>query len=231
MVTGSGYDPHVDGTIDIRGGSFRVPDLGTSYTGLDTQLQLSEQGLSIEQFKIMDEHGASMTVGGTLAVHSTSVGAVNVNFKSDRFEVMRNRLAALRLNTDVQVTGEIRKPHVEGFIEVDSGTIFVSELLQRLTSNAYSTQASAVPGLEAAPPAAAPAPENTQKEPSPETPNLFDALEMNVALSIPSNLVLRGSGVRAGNAPVSMGDVNLTVGGVLQLSKAPSQSMRVVGDV
>ena len=240
-VTGSGYDPHVEGTIGIRGGSFKVPDLGTSYTGLDTQLQLSEKGLTIEQFRIMDEHGASMTVGGTLAVHSTSVGAVNINFKSDKFEVIRNKLATLKLNTDVQVTGEIRKPHVEGFIEVDSGTIFVTELLQRVTSGAYSTEASTVPGLEAAPPATSPAPappaaspapaQAEKKEPSEETPNPFDALEMNVALSIPSNLILRGNGVRAANAPVSMGDVNLTVGGVLQLDKAPSQPLRVIGDV
>jgi autotransporter translocation and assembly factor TamB len=35
-VTGSGHDPHLDGAIDIRGGSFAVPDLGTKYMGLDT---------------------------------------------------------------------------------------------------------------------------------------------------------------------------------------------------
>ena len=177
-----------------------------------------------------------MTVGGSLAVHSTSVGAVNVNLRSSKFEVIHNKLASLKLNTDIQITGEIRKPHVEGFVEIESGTIFVTELLQRVTSSAYSTEASTVPGLEAAPPAASPAPspaaaQDEKKEPPEQTPNLFDALEMNVALSVPSNLILRGNGVRAANAPVSMGDVNLTVGGDLQLSKAPSQSLRVVGDV
>jgi autotransporter translocation and assembly factor TamB len=232
-VIGSGYDPHVEGTIGIRGGSFKVPDLGTSYTGLDTQLQLTEKGLTIGQFRILDDNGASLTVGGDLAVHSTSVGAVNVNLKSSKFEVIDNKLAALKLDTDVQITGEIRKPHVEGFVEIESGMIHVTELLQRLTSSAYSTEASQVPGLEAAPPAASPAPEQPKEAAAAEeeqTP-LFDALEMNVALSVPGNLILRGNGVRAANAPVSMGDVNLTVGGVLQLNKAPSQTMRVVGDV
>ena len=28
-VTGSGYDPHLDGAVDIRGGAFAVPELGT----------------------------------------------------------------------------------------------------------------------------------------------------------------------------------------------------------
>ncbi|HEX5110917.1 MAG TPA: translocation/assembly module TamB domain-containing protein [Vicinamibacterales bacterium] len=235
-VTGSGYDPHVEGTVGIRGGSFMVPDLGTSYTGLDTELQLTEKGLTIEQFKILDERGAAMTVGGNLAVHSTSVGAVNVSLKSEKFEIIDNKIASLKLDTDVQITGEIRKPHVEGFVEIESGTIHVTELLQRLTASTYSTEASTVPGLENAPPATPPAaapdqPNQKEQPPTEEVVNPFDALEMNVALSVPGNLILRGNGVRAANAPVSMGDVNLTVGGVLQLTKAPSQSLRVVGDV
>ena len=34
-VTGSGYDPHFDGAIDIKGGAFAVPELGTAYTRPD----------------------------------------------------------------------------------------------------------------------------------------------------------------------------------------------------
>ena len=32
-ITGSGYDPHLDGAIDIKGGAFTAPDLGTSFYG------------------------------------------------------------------------------------------------------------------------------------------------------------------------------------------------------
>ena len=42
-VTGSGYDPHFDGAIDIRGGAFAVPELGTAYTGLDTRIDLNDE--------------------------------------------------------------------------------------------------------------------------------------------------------------------------------------------
>src|SRR5678815_4445179 len=31
-VSGAGYDPHLDGAIDIRGGAFAVPDLGASFS-------------------------------------------------------------------------------------------------------------------------------------------------------------------------------------------------------
>ena len=46
-VTGSGYDPHFDGAIDIRGGAFEVPELGTAYTGLTTRVDLNAEGLTI----------------------------------------------------------------------------------------------------------------------------------------------------------------------------------------
>ena len=42
-VTGSGYDPHIEGAVEIRGGSFAVPDLGTRYTGLDTRVAEATQ--------------------------------------------------------------------------------------------------------------------------------------------------------------------------------------------
>ena len=32
-VSGSGYDPHLDGAVDIKGGAFAVPDLGTPSPG------------------------------------------------------------------------------------------------------------------------------------------------------------------------------------------------------
>ena len=63
-----------------------------------------------------------MTVGGTLALHARSVGAVDVKITSQKFEVIDNKLADLKLNTDVRVTGELRKPKVEGLIEVENGT-------------------------------------------------------------------------------------------------------------
>ena len=39
-VTGTGYDPHADGAIEIRGGAFAIPELGTRYSGLDTRIDL-----------------------------------------------------------------------------------------------------------------------------------------------------------------------------------------------
>jgi translocation and assembly module TamB len=221
-VTGSGYDPHIEGSVDIRGGAFAVPEFGTRYTGLDTRIGLTSEGVSIQEFKILDDRGFPMTVGGTLALHARSVGAVDVKITSQKFEVIDNKLADLKLNTDVHVTGELRKPKVEGLIEVENGTIHISEILRRFGADPYATTDTVADNGQ---PAAG------GKAGAEAEPSVFDNLEMNVGLSIPSNLVLRGNDLETPNAPISMGSANITVGGVLQIHKAPGARVRLNGDV
>ncbi|MGH7339829.1 MAG: translocation/assembly module TamB domain-containing protein, partial [Candidatus Rokuibacteriota bacterium] len=140
-VTGSGNDPHFDGVVDIRGGAFAIPELGTAYTGLDTRIDLTDDAVAISEMRIVDQHQKVMTVGGTIAVHERAVGAVDVKVQSEDFEVIDNQLADLKLDTDVRVTGELRTPRVEGFVEVETGSVEVARLLEEVTADPYSTEA------------------------------------------------------------------------------------------
>jgi autotransporter translocation and assembly factor TamB len=225
-VTGSGYDPHFDGIVDIRGGTFEVPDLGTAYTGLDTRIDLKDEGVTISEMRIVDEHQKVMTVGGTIAVHERAVGAVDVKVQSEDFEVIDNQLADLKLDTDVRITGELRKPRVEGFVEVETGSVDVARLLEEVTADPYSTEALELDPLNpaAAAPAPAPAPATLQA-------TILDALDLNLGVAVPSSLVLRGNDLRPTNAPIDFGDLNATVGGAVQVRKAPGQKFRLTGEV
>ena len=235
-VTGSGYDPHLEGNLTIRGGSFAVPELGTAYTGLDTEILLVPEGLTIREFRILDARGFPMTVGGTLAMHARSVGAVNISVDSSKFEVIDNKMADLKLNTNIQVTGDLRKPRVVGSIEVENGTVHLAELIERVTATAYSTRAAEIPGLEDAPPPRVnvPASDETSAKSSDEAsakPSAFDSIDLDLGLTVPGNLVLRGRDIRTGGAPVALGDINITVGGTIQVRKPPVEPLRLVGDV
>jgi autotransporter translocation and assembly factor TamB len=229
-VTGTGYDPHLDGIVDVRGGAFAIPDLGTNYTGLDTRIELKPEVLNIREFKILDNRGFPMTIGGTLAMHARSVGAVDIQIQSDNFEVIDNNLADLKLDTALKITGELRKPSIGGFVEVENGTIHLAELVERATSDPYATEATEISfaGADAAARetlAAAPAAE------APRETSLLDGLDLNVALAIPSNLVLRGNDIRPANAPIEIGDMVVTVGGAVQVRKAPGADFSLVGEV
>ena len=228
-VTGTGYDPHLLGVVDVRGGAFAIPDLGTNYTGLDTRIDLKPDVLSIQEFKILDNRGFPMTIGGTLAVHERAVGAVNIRIQSEDFEFIDNELADLKLDTELRITGELRKPVIEGFVEVENGTIHVAQLVERTTSDPYATEATDL-DLVGADAAARAIPVTPAPAPAPE-PSLLDAITIDVALGIPSNLVLRGNDIRPANAPIEIGSMVVTVGGAVKVEKAPGGRPRLLGEV
>jgi autotransporter translocation and assembly factor TamB len=162
-----------------------------------------------------------MTVGGTLAVHERSVGEVNVNVRSEDFEVIDNQLADLKLDTDVRVTGTLRAPRVEGFVEVEAGTVDVARVIDQFTADPYATEAVAFDGATEAVPA----------EPATGAASILAALDLNLGIGVPSNLVLRGTDLRPANAPIDFGDINATVGGAVQVRKAPDGMFRLLGEV
>ncbi|HEY3159472.1 MAG TPA: translocation/assembly module TamB domain-containing protein [Vicinamibacterales bacterium] len=221
-VTGSGYDPHVDGAIDIKGGSFVAPDLGTSFSGLDTRIDLKPDTVTINEFRILDKNKKAMTIGGSLAVHERSVGAVDIKVQSDDFKVIANKTADLKFDSDFHITGTIRAPRVEGSVEVEPGTIDVAEVLRLAGErSAYSTTATEISPTESA------GPEPT----TPELPSMFDALDLRLGLAIPGDLLLKGNNIKPASAPIDVGDMNAYVGGAVNLVKPPGGKLRIVGEV
>src|SRR6185436_11051925 len=91
-VTGSAQDPHLDGFIDIKNGGFGVPDLGGTFTGLTTRVDLQADRIRIQQFQLLDHHKEKLTIAGELAVHEGQVGGVNISIDSDNFELVDNEL-------------------------------------------------------------------------------------------------------------------------------------------
>jgi translocation and assembly module TamB len=62
-------------------------------------------------------------------------------------------------------------------------------------------------------------------------PTGFDAVALDVALRVPDNLVVKGTDLNTGASPVSLGSVNVTLGGDLRASKQPGAPLRLVGTV
>ncbi|HYS27507.1 MAG TPA: translocation/assembly module TamB domain-containing protein [Vicinamibacterales bacterium] len=221
-ITGSGYDPHVDGAIDIKGGSFVAPDLNTSFSGLDTRIDLKPDVVTINEFRILDKNKRPMTIGGSLAVHERSVGEVDIKVQSDDFKVIANKTADLKFDSDFHITGTVRAPKVEGSVEVEPGTIDVAEVLRLAGErSAYSTTATEISPAESA------GPEPT----TPALPSMFDALDLRLGLAIPGDLLLKGNNIKPASAPIDVGDMNAYVGGAVNIVKAPGGRLRITGEV
>lgn len=251
-VTGSGRDPHLQGYVDLQNGAFAVVPAGTSFAGVTTRIELNQDRIRVPRLQILDEHGKALTIQGELAVHEGQAGAVNVSIDSDDFKLAENDLADVHVESHLKLTGEVRKPRLEGQLRVDQGRLEVDKILL-LFANPYAEEA--LPdvisaqettrsvkgadeatrealargrqiGAEEADARNATAPET----PAPKT-GVFSALELDIHFMAPDNLVLRGDDLRPGG-PTSMqaGSVNATVGADLVVTKAADGPIILRGD-
>lgn len=247
-VTGSGADPHLDGYIDIKNGAFGVPVGGVSYAGLNTRIELDPDKIRLQKFSILDENGNALTIAGELAVHERQVGAVNVSIQSDDFELIDNELGDVGVESNLKLTGELRRPKIEGSVRVERGRIEVDRILsffydpygvealpdvvsaERTVEGAGSAEEATRKALATAHTAAPAAAEKAEAAPAPAPAGVMDALELDVQLRIPDNLVLRGKGIRPGGPTgTALGDLNITVGGDITIAKAPGGQIRLLG--
>ena len=61
--------------------------------------------------------------------------------------------------------------------------------------------------------------------------NLFDDLDLEVGLAVPSNLILKGTDIRPANSPIGIGDISVTVGGAIQVKKPRAGKVQLIGEV
>jgi translocation and assembly module TamB len=249
-VTGSGRDPHLAGYVDIQKGAFEVVRAGVGFSGLSTRVEMVEDRVRIPNLRILDENKHPLTINGELAVHELQPGAVNMSIDSDNFQVIDNELGELNVQSKLRLTGELRKPRLEGELRTDTARIEVDKVLL-LFSNAYSEEAlpdvvsaqetvtsqkgadeatrdalargrGVAAETKGAQEAAAPAV-------APQT-GIFSALELNLTVVAPDNFVVRGDDLRPGGAQAAqVGNVNATIGADLRVEKRENGPLLVRG--
>jgi len=251
-VTGSGQDPHLQGFVDIKGGAFGLPAGGTSYSGLNTRIELEPEKVRLQNFAIVDEHGEPLNVSGELAVHAREVGAVNISIDSDNFELIDNELGDVGIDSKVTVTGELRRPVVKGTVRLEAARLEVDKILQlfydpyaieelppivsaerSIEGSGSAEEATARALRRAETTAAVPATKaSAEAGPAPAPGGAFSRVELDLRLVVPDNLVLRGKKLRPGGPTgAALGDVNITVGGDMQIVKPAGGQILLLGTV
>ena len=253
-LTGSGEDPHAQGFVDIKDGTFGTPAAGGTFRGLTTRVELQPEAVHVREFQLLDRHGEKLRVAGQLAVHARQVGDVNVTIDSDNFEVLNNELGDVQVQTALKLTGQLRRPQLVGDVRLDAARIEVDQILalfytpyseesigevvsaERTVEGSGSAEAATKDALakahtEAAPPGAQEKAAQDQNEaPVPSGP--FAALSMDVHLVARDNLVVRANDLRPGGPTgTALGDLNITLGGDLHVRKTPDAPILVTGVV
>ena len=239
-VSGSGLDPHLTGYVDFKDGAFAVPDANVRFSGMTTRIELQPDRIHVPRFQILDQHGNALTIQGELAVHEGQGGAVNVAIESNDFKIVDNELGNLHLQTNLKLTGEVRRPRIEGEVRTDAARFELDKILLWL-SNPYSVEAlpdvvsaertvTSDKGADEATRDAMARGREVQAEHAPSqnataptvapTTGIFSATELNVRVIAPDNAIVRGDDIRPGGpSAASFGALNATMGADLQLTK------------
>lgn len=217
-ITGSAADPHPTGVVTVDKAAFTVAPTGVSYTNLQGKIDLLPDKVHIDHLVVLDNHQSSMSITGDLAIHELEVGGVELYVTANDFKIIDNKLGNVRVNSNLEIAGELRAPRVTGDFGVSTGQVNLDEILALVTDSAYATEQTE---YLTAPTTAAP-----KVERSP-----LDALTADVRVSVPDDLVIKASELRAPGAPVSLGAINLTLGGGLRATKAAGQQIILIGTV
>lgn len=181
--------------------------------------------LLVDRFEVSDDDRDRLVAIGELGIVRRSVGQMNIQVSAARFDVLDNEFGNVEIEADLRVTGDATKPHITGQLRTQAGRIEVDRLLDQLTKSPYRTEATVVTTSEtgatvdAGPLSAAAA------------PSLYDAATVDVRLALQDDLVLRGRDMHASFSRIGLGDMNITVGGDLQIRKSSAGEPDVIGTV
>jgi len=194
-----------------------------NYANLQGRIDLLPDKVHIDNIAVLDNHQNALSITGDLAVHEKQLGALLLNITARDFKVIDNKMGNVRINSDVQLGGELRAPRIEGELGIETGSINLDELLAQTTGSAYSTsQTEYLTKPEAASPA-----ESAQ----PAAPSPFEALKMDVHLTVPDDLVVKASSLQTPDAPIGLGAMNVTLGGDIRATKEPGSPIVLLGAV
>jgi autotransporter translocation and assembly factor TamB len=156
-------------------------------------------------------------VEGTLAVHTGTIDVGQVLATTTR-----NAYAVEPTKLESEAPGAVAPA---GAPAGGATTPPPSEAPAAPAATASSAAAGTADPATQAPPAAG------QEEPAP-APSVFDSLALDVRLSMPNNVVIKGTDLNpSGASPIGLGDVNVTIGGDVRATKKAGDKVQLIGTV
>ena len=223
-VAGTLEAPRLNGLVETSNGGFSVTATGVTYSNAIARLMFENDRLLVERFEVSDDDQDRLVAIGELGIVRRSLSGMNVQVSASQFKILDNQFGDIEVGTDIRVTGDASKPQITGEIRSQAGRLEVDQLLEQLSRSPYRTEATISTTAET---------DQTVETPSGSARqvSLYDAATVDVHLVMPDDLLLRGRDMHASFSRVGLGDMNITVGGDVQIRKAPSGQPDVIGTV
>jgi autotransporter translocation and assembly factor TamB len=170
---------------------------------------------------VLDNRNNALSFSGDVALDERRVSGVQFYVTADDFKMLDNKLGNLRVQSRLEVAGDLRAPRVTGYFGLTSGEVNLDQALALVGDSPYSTEA-AKPDSGVA-----------DATPATDTPpaNGYEASTIDVAMNVPNDLVVKASNLQTPGSPIGLGALIVTLGGDLRATKQPGDSLRLVGAI
>ena len=222
-VAGSAAAPEPTGAITIQNGAARVEPTGVSYSHIAGKIELRPTAAHIDEITVLDSGNNALSITGDLAVREGGLGGVQLYVNASDFKLLDNKVGDIHMQTNLEIAGDIASPRITGDVALTKGKIDLDQVYDLAGASPYATTETQYETTTSpsAPVAAAPAP----------APGAFEALAVDVGLSVPNDFVVKANDLQTPGAPIGLGALNLTIGGDLHANKVPGGTVRVRGTV
>ena len=225
-VQGTLEAPRLNGLVETTNGGFSVVATGVTYTNAIARLLFEGDRLMVDRLELSDDGLDKLVAIGQLGIERRSIGEMNLQISTSQFKVLDNQFGDMQIDSDVRVTGEVAKPIITGEIVTRPARLEVDQILEQWSRNPYSTEATVGTetegvGVEG---------QGATQGDNPQL-GIYDAATVDVRLRLPDDLLLRGRDMHASFSRVGLGDMNITVGGELQIRKPPAGQPDLIGTV
>ncbi len=220
-VTGAVGDPRPNGNVTIENAAFTVEPTGVTYTDLRGRIDLQSDKVHVEEIRVLDNHKSPMTIHGDLPIRELETGSVSIAITANDFKVIDNKMGNVRVNSKLQIAGQLNAPRIEGELGLSTGVVNLDPILAQVGTSAYATKATEFETR----------PLDTAGQTTAPAASVFDQLYAFVRIMIPNDLVIKASDLRSPGTPIGLGSLNVTLGGDLTVHKAPWDQPRIYGDV
>ena len=216
-LSGTSQEPRAAGGITIANGAFKSEDSGVTYSRLDGKIDFQSDRVHITDLHVLDNDNQSLSLTGDLGVNGLQVSAVNLGIYADNFKVLGNETGNLRVSSNLELTGTLAHPKLQGELDVTTGNVNLDPIIAKFGNTAYSTTTLDTTKAQGV--------DDTSRQ------GLLGGSKLAVHTSIPDDLVIKADDLKTANGPVGLGKVNLTLGGDLNIAAAPGKPVTLVGSV
>ncbi|WON92548.1 translocation/assembly module TamB domain-containing protein [Sphingobacterium sp. UGAL515B_05] len=130
-IVGSPSKPQIRGDLYFREAEFNVAMLNALFKAKDEQIRFDQNGLSFPKFELEDSKGNIAQVSGSVNTQTYTDFDFDIGIAMENFEVLNSTQAdndlfygKMFLGTDLQISGNLNKPVVDGTIKVLDSTDF-----------------------------------------------------------------------------------------------------------